>query len=133
MRTAFRCQRRARIHRQLQRFYVEHNLFELAKAERALMMEQLRGARALWRLAIRTKMSIKRPRAVEQRHALDQHAMTNARLKYARGVSLRTLHDMRSSSADIPAVSTMRKVSSAFIARDVTDVLGVSTMNPPSA
>ena len=52
VRRVFHYHRRARRHRQLWLWYVEHNLFEQASDERSLMIEQLRCARDQWRLAL---------------------------------------------------------------------------------
>lgn len=138
MRSAFRCQRQARNHRRLWMFYVEHNLFDLAEAERALMMEQLRGARAQWRVTLGWRPSTVRPRTVMARAMrvigpLTQRATAGEPSVARDMVSLRTPHEGRPSSAHIPAVSTVRKVAPALTTSGITDVLGARAMNPPSA
>ena len=52
VRGAFRCHRQARAHRERSKFYIEHDLFDAARSERVLMIEDLRSARQQWRLIL---------------------------------------------------------------------------------
>jgi hypothetical protein len=54
VREAFRLRRLARTQRHLAMFYLEHSLFDEARASRLLMIRHLRSACLQWRLTLGT-------------------------------------------------------------------------------